>query len=160
MSTTTKDRIRIERTYDAPLERVWKMWTTKEGIEKWWGPDGFATVVRSLDLRVDGPFEVVMSAMRQDVIDYVKNAGVPEHTLMSCRYTELVPMTRLAYATTVNFIPGKEPYESITTVELTPALTGGTFLALTFDAMHDAHWTNMARMGWESELGKLDAALA
>ena len=159
MTTTTKDRIRIERTFKAPIEKVWRMWTTKEGIEKWWGPEGFATVVRSLDLRVGGPFEVVMSAVRQDVIDYVKSAGVPEHNVMSCRYTELVPMTRLAYATTVNFIPGMEPYESITTVELAPALTG-TFLVLTFDAMHDAHWTSMAKMGWESELGKLDAALA
>jgi hypothetical protein len=28
-------------------------------------------------------------------------------------------------------------------------------VVLTIDAMHDEHWTKMAVMGWESELGKL-----
>jgi hypothetical protein len=41
-----------------------------------------------------------------------------------------------------------------TTVELetTPQ---GVRMVLTFTAMHDEQWTNMAVMGWESELGKL-----
>ena len=34
--------ITIERTYQAAIEDVWALWTTKEGIESWWGPDGFA----------------------------------------------------------------------------------------------------------------------
>jgi hypothetical protein len=33
-------------------------------------------------------------------------------------------------------------------------------MVLTFDAMHDAEWTNRATMGWEMELGKLGQALA
>jgi hypothetical protein len=32
-------------------------------------------------------------------------------------------------------------------------------LVLTLDAMHDEHWTQMAVMGWESELGRLAAVL-
>ena len=31
---------------------------------------------------------------------------------------------------------------------------------LTIEAMHDEQWTQMAVMGWESELGKLAQALA
>jgi hypothetical protein len=31
---------------------------------------------------------------------------------------------------------------------------------LTFDAMHDEHWTKMATMGWQNELEKLARALA
>lgn len=31
-------RITIERTYQAPIEDLWDLWTTKEGIESWWGP--------------------------------------------------------------------------------------------------------------------------
>src|SRR5438552_14247637 len=32
---------------------------------------------------------------------------------------------------------------------------GGVRMVLTLDAMHDEHWTKLAVMGWESELGKL-----
>ena len=34
-------RITMERTFAAPMEDVWELWTTKEGIESWWGPEGF-----------------------------------------------------------------------------------------------------------------------
>ena len=44
-TTTVSDgprrRVRLERTYDATLDDVWDLWTTKEGIESWWGPPGF-----------------------------------------------------------------------------------------------------------------------
>ncbi len=38
---TAKRRITIERTYQASIEDVWELWTTKEGIESWWGPGRF-----------------------------------------------------------------------------------------------------------------------
>jgi uncharacterized protein YndB with AHSA1/START domain len=34
----SKPRITIERTYLARIEDVWALWTTKEGLESWWGP--------------------------------------------------------------------------------------------------------------------------
>ena len=46
----------IDRTLKASIEKVWKMWTTKEGLEKWWGPEGFTSVVQHLDVRVGRPF--------------------------------------------------------------------------------------------------------
>ena len=30
----------IERTYSDSVEDVWDLWTTKPGIESWWGPEG------------------------------------------------------------------------------------------------------------------------
>jgi uncharacterized protein YndB with AHSA1/START domain len=41
----------IERTYEARIEDVWALWTTADGIESWWGPEGFTVTVRSSDLR-------------------------------------------------------------------------------------------------------------
>ena len=47
----SKRRITMERTYDAAsLDDVWDLWTTKDGIESWWGPEGFTVKVRTLDL--------------------------------------------------------------------------------------------------------------
>ena len=57
-----------------------------------------------------------------------------------------------------DFIPGVEPYDVGTVVELheTPR---GVRMVLTFDAMHNDEWTRRATMGWESEIGKLGAVL-
>ena len=49
-----KKRITIERNYDATIDEVWEMWTTKEGVEAWWGPDGFDVTVSEFDVRPGG----------------------------------------------------------------------------------------------------------
>ena len=38
--------IQFERRYDnAAIEDLWDLWTTKEGFESWWGPQGFRVAV-------------------------------------------------------------------------------------------------------------------
>ena len=32
------DSIRFERVYDASVEDVWALWTTKDGLEEWFAP--------------------------------------------------------------------------------------------------------------------------
>src|ERR1700759_4906791 len=34
-------RFSLERTYAASIDEAWALWTTKAGIESWWGPEGF-----------------------------------------------------------------------------------------------------------------------
>lgn len=147
-------KVTLERTYKASIEEVWDLWTTKEGIESWWGPDGFAVKVHELDLRPGGVLLYAMTANGPDQIDFLKKAGMPVTTESRLTYTEVTPPRRLAYSHTADFIPGVKPYEVPTTIELeeTP---DGVKMTLTFTAMHDEQWTNLAVMGWESELGKL-----
>ena len=35
----------LERTYEATAQELWELWTTKEGFESWWGPEGFRVEV-------------------------------------------------------------------------------------------------------------------
>ena len=95
-----------------------------------------------------------MTATAPDQIEFIKKAGMPLTHESRIIFTEITPPHRLAYTQIADFIPGVEPYDVSTTVELeeTPQ---GVRMVLTFDAMHDEHWTNMAVMGWEMELGKL-----
>src|ERR1700694_3763995 len=72
-----KHRITLERTYEASLEDVWDLWTTKEGIESWWGPEGFTVKVRKLDLRPGGALEYAMIATGPNQIEFMKRAGMP-----------------------------------------------------------------------------------
>jgi len=154
-----KKRITLERTYQAPVADVWELWTTKEGIESWWGPDGFIVNVHKIDLRPGGDMLYAMTAVEPDKVAFMKQAGMP--TTNECRltYREIVKHERLSYVHAVDFVPDVAAYDVDTIVELRPSAQGVRLL-LTFDAMHDEHWTGMAKAGWENELGKLQKALA
>jgi uncharacterized protein YndB with AHSA1/START domain len=151
-------RISIERSFQAPVEEIWKLWTTKDGIESWWGPDGFEVKVRRLDVRLGGELLYAMTATAPEQVEFLKKAGMPLTTESLVTYKDVVPLRRLSFTQLADFIPNVKPYEVATTVELeTTAL--GVRLVLTLDAMHDENWTRMAVMGWESELAKLARVL-
>lgn len=46
----------LERTFDAPREKVWQTWTEPEMIKKWWGPKGFTAPEIKIDLRKGGNY--------------------------------------------------------------------------------------------------------
>lgn len=153
-----RKRISFERIYHADVQDVWDLWTTKEGIESWWGPGGFAVTVRKLDLRPGGELWYAMTAIDPPQVEFMKKAGMPLSHDARITFTEIVPRRRLAYVHLADFIPGVDPYDVATVVELHPT-ERGVRMVLTFDAMHDEEWTRRATMGWESELGKLEALL-
>jgi uncharacterized protein YndB with AHSA1/START domain len=153
-------QVTLERTYPAAeLDDVWELWTTKAGLESWWGPDGFVVVVKTLELRPGGVLEYTMTATGPQQIAFLEREGRPLSTEAKATYTEVVPRQRLAYQHAVDFVPGVQAYQVTHLVELHP--TGaGVRLVLTFDAMHDERMTRLATMGWTNELEKLAAALA
>ncbi len=155
---TSAPKVTIERTFKAPPEKVWAMWTTKEGLEQWYAPEGFDVRVRKVDLRVGGGYEIVMEATDPEVIEAVKAAGVAATNVLRGTYTEIAPERRLAFRDVADFIPGVEPYAVATSVEF-HAVPGGTKVVLVTDAMHNAEWTQMATMGWNSQLDRLVAIL-
>jgi uncharacterized protein YndB with AHSA1/START domain len=152
-------RFSIQRTYSASLEDAWALWTTKSGIESWWGPEGFAVTVTALDLRPGGDLVYLMTAVAPEQVAFMKQAGMPLSTPCKVTYTEVSPPHRLAYKTLTDFVPGVAPYDVATVVEL-KAAAGGVSLTITFDAMHDDIWTERARAGHESQISKLDALMA
>ncbi len=62
MSLPAKRQITLERTFEATVDEIWELWTTKEGLESWWGPEGFSVKVHKLDLRPGGERLYAMSA--------------------------------------------------------------------------------------------------
>ena len=37
----------LTRTFDAPVEQVWKQWSESENVMRWWGPKGFTKSISS-----------------------------------------------------------------------------------------------------------------
>jgi uncharacterized protein YndB with AHSA1/START domain len=64
-STTT---VRIERTFKAPIERVFDAWTSAEVMRRWWQAEhGWETTEAEVDLRLGGAVRVVMRDPERDV---------------------------------------------------------------------------------------------
>lgn len=52
----------FERTYDAPIGKVWQAWTDPEQLKKWWGPNDVTIPECEVDLKVGGKVRIVMEA--------------------------------------------------------------------------------------------------
>ena len=159
VSTPARARFSITRIYSASIKEAWALWTTKAGIESWWGPEGYDVTVASLDLRPGGELVYVMTAVTPEQVAFMKGAGMSISTPCKVTYTDVAPPARLAYKTRADFVPGVAPYDVATVVTL-EATEDGVKLVITFDAMHDDVWTERARAGYESQLRKLDSLLA
>lgn len=83
--TAARQSFEIQRTFPAPLARVWKAWSDPQQLTKWWGPKGCAIEVLSLDFRAGGFFHYAMNF-----------AGAPP-TWGRFNYREIVPKRRLRW---------------------------------------------------------------
>jgi uncharacterized protein YndB with AHSA1/START domain len=48
------DAVVIERSFDAPVDLIWQMWTDPEHFKAWYGPGGATIPVAKMDVRVGG----------------------------------------------------------------------------------------------------------
>jgi len=55
----------LTRTFDAPVERVWKAWTDPQEVMRWWGPKGFTSPSCRIDFRVGGKYIFHMRAPKE-----------------------------------------------------------------------------------------------
>jgi uncharacterized protein YndB with AHSA1/START domain len=152
------DAIRLERSYAASPELIWELWTTAEGIEEWWAPDGFENQVGELELRPGGQLVYTMTATGPEQVEFMKNAGMPLSTESRKTFTEVSPPVRLGYLSLIDFVPDHEPYEHLTVVEITPA-GERTNVVMTVDPMHDETWTQRILAGRNNELDNLERAI-
>ena len=152
-------QIRLERAYDASAETVWELWTTAAGIEDWWSPDGFVTDVRKLELRPGGELVHAMTATAPAQVEFMRGAGMPLTTEARKTFTDISAPTRLAYRSLIDFVPGVEPYDHLTVVDLEP-MDGGVRVVMTIERLHDDVWTERLVAGRANELENLAAAIA
>ena len=61
-SARNPDEFVITRTFDAPRDLVFRAWTEREHLMRWWGPKGFTMRAGKIDLRPGGVFHYGMRA--------------------------------------------------------------------------------------------------
>jgi predicted lactoylglutathione lyase/uncharacterized protein YndB with AHSA1/START domain len=142
----------LTRTFAAPRELVWKVWTDPKHIANWWGPRGFTTTVKQLDLRPGGRMHYVMTG--HDGAEYPVG-GV---------FREVVPFERIV--STDEFLDGFDaggmdlPKGVITTTEFAADGPNRTTLTVTISHPTPADKAKHEAMGvvggWHSMLDCLD----
>lgn len=76
------------RTFDAPVERVWKQWSESENVMRWWGPKGFTSPLAKMDFREGGVSLVCMRAPKEF-------GGMDMYNTWS--YKKIVPHERIEF---------------------------------------------------------------
>jgi len=84
--TNSKEAVVIERTFDAAVDLIWKMWTDPEHFKKWYGPNSFSVPVAEMDLRVGGKRLICMASPDGSMKMWTTG-----------EYVEIVPNQRLVY---------------------------------------------------------------
>ena len=156
MTDRLQSSLVIERTYSADPQELWSLWTTKDGFQSWWGPEGFRADVTEIDARLGGSLHYCMVADSPEMVAAMKRMGQPTSTECKGRFSEFRPHERLVLTQIIDFLPGVQPYDSITEVDFMPAANGTVRMIVTLSQMHDAQTTEMQRMGFTSQLSKLD----
>lgn len=158
-ASRSEAKVVIERTYRADLQDIWELWTTKEGFESWWGPQGFRAEVQELDARTGGTLRYEMIADSPEMIAAMKQMGQPTSHATRSRFTEVKPRSRLVLTNVIDFIPGVATYESKIAVDFFPS-GDRVRMVVTMDAMHSDEFTKMQQEGFTSQLTKLDPRFA
>jgi uncharacterized protein YndB with AHSA1/START domain len=137
-------RLRIERTFAAPAEKVFDAWTSEEVLRRWWQPqDGWVTPEAVVDLRVGGVIRVVM---RDTDGDSHGGGGT---------YTEVERPRRLAFTWTWD---GSDR-ETLVEVDFEPTATG-TRVAFTHSGLEDEETVRSHEGGWGHVLDRLGLYIA
>lgn len=152
-------QIDFDRTYDAPLERVWQAWTDPELVRQWWGPEHTEVVECAIDLRVGGSIRIVMEA--GEGMGKYQGTRWP----MEGSFTTVTPHTRLQYDAR-SWTAGEE---ATTTIEhtndivLTP-VGDSTRVVLSIDISKIGPKAKMAafgmKWGYKAQLDQLAELLA
>jgi uncharacterized protein YndB with AHSA1/START domain len=154
--------LHITRTFDAPLERVWKAWTEPEHIQKWWGPKGFTSPAAKVDFREGGKYLYCMRGPAGTEFDKDMWSGG--------EFTEIIPGKKIVatdhfadadgnYVSPKDYgMPGEWPEEMVVTATFEDLGNGKTKLTLLHTG-HPAEMADMAKAGWNESLDKFAAAI-
>jgi uncharacterized glyoxalase superfamily protein PhnB/uncharacterized protein YndB with AHSA1/START domain len=68
------NKINVERLFDAPIDLVWSAWTEADILEKWWAPNPYQAITKSLNFKEGGQWHYHMLGPNGDkhwcIFDY------------------------------------------------------------------------------------------
>lgn len=66
MTMTEIEWVRIERTFEASIQTVWRMWTDPDLFKEWYGPNGMSVPTAEMNVIVGGKRKICMQMSMPD----------------------------------------------------------------------------------------------
>jgi uncharacterized protein YndB with AHSA1/START domain len=144
----------ITRELNAPVSRVWEMWTVPSEMMKWWGPKPFTAPVIKSDFKVGGKYHYCMRS--PDGQDYWSTGT----------YKEIVPMKKIVCTDSFSNAEGDVvsaeqygmkdfPLEMTVTIDFEEMEPGKTKMTISQGPHPEGEMKKMATEGWSTSLEKL-----
>ena len=140
-ATQAEYALEISRRFDAPQALVFKAWTSKEHLLRWWGPKDFTATSEKLEFCVGGAYRHVIHAPDG------KSYG------MSGVYREIVEPERIVFTFAWDDGPA-----TLVTVTITPEGRGSR-LTFRHEPFPDAASRDSHESGWGECLDRLVAEM-
>lgn len=139
----SSERTRVlTRIFDAPRSLVFKAWTEREHLMRWWGPRGFTVTSCEMDLRPGGAWRLSMRSPegRED-----RQRGI---------FREIVPPERLVFTYAFEDAGGNVGHETLVTVTFAED-EGKTKLTVNQAVFETVAVRNDHARGWGEALDRL-----
>ena len=147
--TLPSDReIRIERTFDAPADLVFKAWTTPKYVCRWWGDEQAPVVLCDIDLRPGGAWRYVTRATDGTELGW---HGV---------YSEVEAPQRLVTTEVFEGFPDAEAQNTLTLTERDGATVMTVIVLHQSKEYRDGHVNSGMEGGMQLALNRFDDVLA
>lgn len=152
-------QLTFDRTYRAPLARVWQAWTDPALLRQWWGPEHTSVTDCEIDLRVGGDLRIVMEA-GEGMGKYRGTRWPMAGTITDLEHESLLRYDARSWT---------EGQEETTTIEHTNGIVltsegATTRVRLTIDITRIGPKARMAafgmKWGYKAQLDKLDQVLS
>lgn len=149
----------ITRVFDAPRDLVFKAWTERDRMMRWWGPNGFTLPVCNIDVRPGGAYLYCMRSPEGQ--DYwgkgvYREIVEPERIVCTDSFAdeEGNTVSPQAYGMSPDW-----PEEALITVTFDEQ-GGKTRLTLQHAPLKPGPERDMCHQGWSESLVKLEKYLA
>ena len=156
-------RFSEERVLPAPVQKVWSLWTTRDGLESWWSPEAFVMKVEELDVRVGGriefTYEEAGSVSTPEWQSQFQGKGLSTSWSGRGTFLEVDRLRRLSFRQALDFGPKSSPQDDRMAADFR-AVETGTRLILTAEAPSSKHWMLLGRPNLVGQLDRLARVLA
>jgi uncharacterized protein YndB with AHSA1/START domain len=142
--------LKMQRTFDAPRDLVWRAWSNPEILVLWMGPVEWPAVSATCDFRVGGAWRICL-----------RSPETGEDLWQGGIYTEIDAPRRLAF--TFKWDESHEdgpPVDTQVTVDFDETADGRTMMDFTHEGLKSEQSLTGHKHGWTSTADRLEAWLA
>jgi uncharacterized protein YndB with AHSA1/START domain len=149
--------VSTERTFNASIADVWRVWNDADSIQKWWGPKGYTALVVRNDLREGGTYLWAMKSQQGKMFwntgtyqEVVANQKIVSAMSFSNENGKIIPGSQVS-------VPGQWP-DQITVIVVFSQSEGKSRVTVTEVGIPLIAYPLM-KMGWAQQFDKIQLLL-